>query len=85
MKLDDSEMVDGDSREESPIFLLYLDCVWQLQRQYPSSFEFTESYLTTLWDSAHNQLFDTFLFNSPRDRDLAMNKVFNIFSFIVHI
>lgn len=72
--LDDSDTSEGD-REASPVFLLFLDCCWQIQKQFPSSFEFTESYLTTLWDSAHNQLFDTFLFNSPRERELAASKV----------
>ncbi|XP_005109153.2 myotubularin-related protein 10-B [Aplysia californica] len=50
--------------EQAPIFLLFLDCVWQLLQQFPSSFAFTETYLTSLWDSVHLGLFDTFLFNS---------------------
>ncbi|XP_019624000.1 PREDICTED: myotubularin-related protein 10-B-like isoform X1 [Branchiostoma belcheri] len=57
--------------EESPVFLLFLDCVWQLLQQFPSCFEFTETYLTTLWDSARVPLFATFLFNSERDRYVA--------------
>ncbi|XP_059062230.1 myotubularin-related protein 10-B [Achroia grisella] len=54
--------------QTAPVFLLFLDCVWQLVQQFPSSFEFTETYLTTLWDCAHNHAFDTFLYNCPRDR-----------------
>lgn len=61
--------------QTAPVFLLFLDCVWQLVQQFPSHFQFTETYLTTLWDCAHNQLFDTFLFNCPRDRELAVAKV----------
>ncbi|XP_041980378.1 myotubularin-related protein 10-B [Aricia agestis] len=56
----------------APVFHLFLDCVWQLQRLWPTACEFTETYLTSLADSAHNHLFDTFLFNSPRDRELAV-------------
>ncbi|XP_064618787.1 myotubularin-related protein 10-A-like isoform X2 [Lineus longissimus] len=52
-----------NEQEESPIFLLFLDCVWQLLQQFPSSFEFSETYLTTLWDSAHIGLFGNFLFD----------------------
>ncbi|CAG9130076.1 unnamed protein product [Plutella xylostella] len=58
----------------APVFLLFLDCVWQLQRQFPADFEFTETYLTTLWDCTNNHLFDTFLFNCPRDRELLRDK-----------
>lgn len=53
---------------QSPMFLLFLDCVWQLTNQFPDKFEFTETYLTTLWDSCHVGVFDNFLFNSERDR-----------------
>lgn len=57
--------------EKSPLFLLYLDCVWQLIQQFPTEFEFTETYLTTLWDTAHVSIFDTFIFNCERDRAVA--------------
>lgn len=53
------------------MFLLYLDCVWQSYQQYPTEFEFTETYLTTLWDAAHISIFDTFIFNCERDRTVA--------------
>jgi len=53
------------------MFLLFLDCVWQLLHQFPDKFEFTETYLTTLWDSCHIGVYDTFLFNCERDRKFA--------------
>ncbi|VVC92046.1 unnamed protein product [Leptidea sinapis] len=40
----------------APVFLLFLDCTWQLQHQFPAAFQFSETYLTTLWDCAHNHL-----------------------------
>ncbi|XP_026289690.1 myotubularin-related protein 10-A isoform X2 [Frankliniella occidentalis] len=57
--------------QQSPILLLFLDCVWQLLRQFPSAFEFTETYLTTLWDCAHITVFDTFLFDCEHERQNA--------------
>ena len=48
--------------------MLFLDCVWQLQQQFPSSFAFTETYLTSLWDSVQIGLFETFLFDSAYQR-----------------
>uniref|UniRef100_H2ZS65 Myotubularin related protein 12 n=1 Tax=Latimeria chalumnae TaxID=7897 RepID=H2ZS65_LATCH len=56
-------------KEEVPIFLLFLDCVWQLLQQYPPAFEFTETYLTVLSDSLYIPIFSTFFFNTPFQRD----------------
>ncbi|KAL4228305.1 protein-tyrosine phosphatase [Mactra antiquata] len=53
---------------QTPIFLLFLDCVWQLLQQFPSKFEFTETYLTTIWDTAHIGIFSTFLFNNDHHK-----------------
>jgi myotubularin-related protein 10/11/12 len=57
--------------DQSPVFLVFLDCVWQLMQQYPTAFQFSETYLTTIWDSAHISIFDTFLFNCEHDRIIA--------------
>ncbi|XP_073978652.1 myotubularin-related protein 10-B isoform X2 [Rhodnius prolixus] len=56
---------------KSPVFLLFLDCVWQLLQQFPTYFQFTETYLTMLWESALVSTFDTFLFDCERDRVIA--------------
>lgn len=53
---------------QSPLFMLFLDCVWQMMNQYPASFEFTETYLTVLSDSMWIPLFSTFVFNSPKQQ-----------------
>ncbi|XP_050987509.1 myotubularin-related protein 11 isoform X1 [Labeo rohita] len=55
-------------KEEAPVFLLFLDCVWQLWAQYPARFQLTEDYLLTLHDSVHLPLFSSFLANSQRER-----------------
>ncbi|XP_050421975.1 myotubularin-related protein 10-B isoform X2 [Adelges cooleyi] len=56
---------------KSPLLLLFLDCVWQLTQQFPSKFEFTDTYLITLWDTSHVSVFDTFLFDNEHDRHYA--------------
>ncbi|XP_069483181.1 myotubularin-related protein 12 [Ambystoma mexicanum] len=58
-----------NDKDEVPIFLLFLDCVWQLVQQYPVAFEFTETYLTVLSDSLYIPIFSTFFFNSPFQKD----------------
>jgi hypothetical protein len=55
-------------RETSPVFLLFLDCVWQMQRQFCASFEFGETYLTILLDATYSGQFGTFLFDSVKER-----------------
>ncbi|KAK2164865.1 hypothetical protein LSH36_58g19044 [Paralvinella palmiformis] len=57
-----------DEEKQCPVFLLFLDCVYQLQRLMPKSFEFSEHYLTSLWDSACSGLFQNFIFNCQHDR-----------------
>ncbi|XP_077569793.1 myotubularin-related protein 10 [Stigmatopora nigra] len=77
--LDRCNHLKKNDKEESPLFMLFLDCVWQLMNQYPAAFEFTEAYLTVLSDSMWIPLFSTFLFSSPKQRaqclmDFARNK-----------
>ncbi|EDW06059.1 myotubularin-related protein 10-B [Drosophila mojavensis] len=60
--------------EQSPIFLLYLDCVWQLLQQFPDEFEFSQTYLTTLWDACFMPIFDTFQFDSQAQRARAVSE-----------
>jgi hypothetical protein len=51
------------------VFLLFLECVWQLQQQHGPAFQFSETYLTVLSDSVHVPVFITFLFNNDGHRD----------------
>lgn len=60
--------------ERSPLFLLFLDCVWQVLQQFPGSFEYSETFLTTIWDMVFLPIFDTFQFNSEADRLSAVHE-----------
>lgn len=68
-------VINNETTEQSPLFLLFLDCTWQLLQQFPEDFEFSETFLTTIWDSAFMPLFDTFQFNSEHDREAARQRV----------
>jgi len=51
---------------ESPIFLLFIDCLHQLVLQFPIKFEYTEHFLILLVDCTYSSLFATFIFNSDQ-------------------
>uniref|UniRef100_A0A8B9NKA3 Myotubularin phosphatase domain-containing protein n=1 Tax=Accipiter nisus TaxID=211598 RepID=A0A8B9NKA3_9AVES len=55
-------------KQEAPLFLLFLDCVWQLSRQFPFSLEFGEHLLLTLFDNAYASDYGTFLCNNEKER-----------------
>ncbi|XP_043456378.1 myotubularin-related protein 12 isoform X2 [Prionailurus viverrinus] len=67
--LDRCNHLRQSDKEEVPVFLLFLDCVWQLVHQHPPAFDFTETYLTVLSDSLYIPIFSTFFFNSPHQKD----------------
>ena len=57
----------GDE-ERSPIFLLFLDCLWQVMQQFPSEFEYNGQFLVALVDQVHAGRSGTFIFNSKIER-----------------
>ncbi|XP_048182672.1 myotubularin-related protein 9-like isoform X1 [Corvus hawaiiensis] len=61
-------------KQEAPLFLLFLDCVWQLSRQFPFSLEFGEQLLLTLFDNAYASAYGTFLCNNEKERSLCKVK-----------
>ncbi|XP_072119515.1 phosphatidylinositol-3,5-bisphosphate 3-phosphatase MTMR2 isoform X2 [Mobula birostris] len=61
----DKNHTDAD---RSPVFLQFIDCVWQMTRQFPTAFEFNEFFLVTILDHLYSCLFGTFLSNSEQQR-----------------
>lgn len=59
---------DTSNDQRSPIFLMFLDCVWQLLRQYPTFFEFTDKFLVALADHVHSCKYGTFLMDCEKQR-----------------
>lgn len=54
--------------EQSPVFVQWLDSVWQIWRQQPWAFEFSDALLAALYDHVYSGLFGTFLYNCERER-----------------
>ncbi|CAO4361254.1 unnamed protein product [Caenorhabditis nigoni] len=57
----------GDG-ERSPIFVQFFDCLWQIMRQFPWAFEFTQDLLIYILDELYSCRYGTFLFNSEKIR-----------------
>jgi len=55
-------------RETSPVFHQFLEAVRNVQRQFPTRFEFNELFLRDLHTQLYACQFGTFLFNCERDR-----------------
>lgn len=54
--------------DRSPVFLQFIDCVWQVTQQFPNAFEFNEYFLTSILDHLYSCLYGTFLYNSDKER-----------------
>ncbi|KAK2843846.1 hypothetical protein Q7C36_012061 [Tachysurus vachellii] len=57
-------------KHECPSFLLLLDCVWQIMRQFPLALEFSEALLLRLAQEAYASNYGTFLCNNEHERHM---------------
>ncbi|GKZ00859.1 hypothetical protein MPSEU_001037600 [Mayamaea pseudoterrestris] len=60
-----------DEGQISPIFIQFLDCVFQLVNQYPECFEFNTKYLLVMSEHVYSCRFGTFLCDTERERELV--------------
>ena len=58
-------------KDVSPIFHQFLDCTYQLLRQFPDRFEFNERFLRRLFYHLYSCQYGTFLYNSEKARSDA--------------
>ncbi|XP_071946377.1 phosphatidylinositol-3,5-bisphosphate 3-phosphatase MTMR3-like isoform X2 [Antedon mediterranea] len=59
---------NDDANERCPVFLQWLDCVHQILTQFPTAFQFNETFLIKLVKHTFSCLFGTFLCNSSKER-----------------
>ena len=59
---------DANEHKLSPVFVQWIDCVWQLTQQFPTAFEFDERLLVVLCDLVHCGRFGNFLLDSEKER-----------------
>ncbi|KAF8470480.1 phosphatases II [Russula ochroleuca] len=69
-------------RETSPVFHQFLEAVRNIQRQFPTRFEFNELFLRDLHTHLYSCQFGTFLFNSERDRREGATGAVSVWDYI---
>jgi hypothetical protein len=73
--------------ERSPVFVQWLDALYQLMVQTPSAFEYSETLLIFVADHLHSGLFGNFLGNCEKERVAALNvrqSTQSIWSYVLH-
>ncbi|XP_077661663.1 phosphatidylinositol-3,5-bisphosphate 3-phosphatase MTMR2 isoform X3 [Eretmochelys imbricata] len=77
----DKNHADAD---RSPVFLQFIDCVWQMTRQFPTAFEFNDCFLMIILDHLYSCLFGTFLCSSEQQRvkENLPKKTLSLWSYI---
>ena len=63
-----SEKKNEGENERSPIFLQFLDCIFQLMIQFPTEFEFNSEFLLFIAKYYNVNLFGNFLYNNEKER-----------------
>eukprot|EP00117_Sycon_ciliatum_P039260 scpid43474/ scgid29046/ Myotubularin-related protein 2 len=68
--------------QRAPIFVQFIDAVWQVTRQFPCAFEFNEAFLLAILDHLYSCLFGTFLCNTERERKAVKDATKSLWAFI---
>lgn len=61
---------NSEDDQRSPVFVQFVDCVFQLLQQFPCSFEFNEKLLIDMLDALYNCKYGTFLYDCEREREI---------------
>ncbi|KAJ3434319.1 myotubularin-related [Anaeramoeba flamelloides] len=61
---------DYTNSQRSPVFLQWIDCVFQCVNQFPTAFEFNEDFLIFILENLFSLRFGTFLFNNDQERKI---------------
>jgi Myotubularin-like phosphatase domain len=73
---------ESDS-QRSPVFLQFLDCVWQLSNLNSCSMEYNGYFLSFLSEEVYNCRFGTFLYDCERERKEVKDKTVSLWTYIL--
>jgi len=63
------ERPEHDPEQYSPVFLQFIECIWQVLIQFPDAFEFNQLFLLEILDHVTNGRSGTFLLSFDTTRD----------------
>lgn len=71
-------------QDRSPIFVQFIDCVWQIMSQNKVFFEFNELLLHDILESLYSNQYGTFLMDSEceRDKNEVKTKTVSLWSYV---
>lgn len=61
--------LDSDSKEVSPVFTQFLECVWHLSEQFPQAFEYNEAFLLQIHEHVYSCQFGNFIGKCEKERE----------------
>jgi myotubularin-related protein 1/2 len=74
--------INHSDADRSPVFVQFIDCVWQISRQMPNAMEFNEHFLITIIDHLYSCRFGTFLCNTERERQELKKQTISLWTWI---
>lgn len=67
----------GTGEEYVPIFLQFIECVWQLTKQFPCAFEYNSRFLRQIMKHSLSSYYGTFVLNSEAERRSRLVRIFS--------
>ncbi|XP_024082511.1 myotubularin-related protein 8 isoform X2 [Cimex lectularius] len=76
----------GETKEVSPVFTQFIECTWQLMEDFPTAFQFNESFLFAIHDNTSSCLYGTFIGNCEKERiELRLSeRTFSLWGFMAN-
>ena len=74
-----------EADERSPVFIQFLDCVYQMLEQFPSSFQFNKKLLEFLAKEVYTCQYATFIFDNEWQRhhnEIKMKECVSVWTYV---
>ncbi|WWC67185.1 uncharacterized protein I206_101092 [Kwoniella pini CBS 10737] len=77
-----SNLNSSNLKEISPVFHQFLDCIYQILKQFSNRFEFNEFFLLDIFYHLYSCQFGTFLFNNEKQKTKYINQTTSLWDYI---